>query len=332
MASGGIDSGLLWAHGHDQLQRAFCVDWSGADDDGLGQDATAVRRCSQLLGTPVRFLLGEDWQDDRLPKAGDLVADPAFGLTRSIAAAARLDGCKVLLSGQGGDELFGGYRKHRVASMFDRLRIPTGPGRAAVWALKHLGGPTLSAEYATRLTAALACRSPAERYLRLSSYSDAEDRAKALGCTAHEVSDEVVSARHAEIFATLPPKLSFLRQMMTVDLRVYLPGLGLAYADRAAMEEGVEVRVPLLDLELVEWSMGLPDDLLIRRGSGKWLAKQLAARVLPADVVFRPKRGFGAPVRHVATAGPSSSRGLRQGAYFRRASAIVARHLETVSS
>ncbi len=105
---------------------------------------------------------------------------------------------------------------------------------------------------------------------------------------------------------------------------MYLPGLGLAYVDRAGMEFGVEIRVPWLDLELVRWTLTLPDHALVRRGRGKWLTRDLAARELSPEVAHRPKRGFAAPasrLRH--DPGTGGQQGFRQGAYFARAQRIL---------
>jgi asparagine synthase (glutamine-hydrolysing) len=140
------------------------------------------------------------------------------------------------------------------------------------------------------------------------------------------VSNDAVWQRHRAVFSTLPPEASFLRKVMALDLAVYLPGLGLAYNDRASMEHGVEVRVPWLDLELVRWSLTLPDSVLIRRQRAKWLPKELAARVVSPHVARRPKRGFAAPAQRVGLGGTPGSRGFRQGRYFALANSMLAQH------
>ena len=123
-----------------------------------------------------------------------------------------------------------------------------------------------------------------------------------------------------------PEGASFLRKAMALDLAVYLPGLGLAYNDRASMEHSVEVRVPWLDLDLVRWSMTLPDSVLIRRRRAKWLSKELAARVISPQVAWRAKRGFAAPAQRVAAGRPPGSQGFRQGRYFALATSILELH------
>jgi asparagine synthase (glutamine-hydrolysing) len=120
--------------------------------------------------------------------------------------------------------------------------------------------------------------------------------------------------------------VSFLRKAMGLDLAVYLPGLGLAYNDRASMEHGVELRVPWLDLELVRWSLTLPDSVMIRRRRAKWLPKELTARVVSPQVAWRAKRGFAAPTHQVAAERQPGIRGFRQGRYFALATSILEQH------
>ena len=324
MASGGVDSSLVWWAGREGIERAYTIEW--ADTTGserLSEDTATVRALSDLLSTPVTYVPGED-ASDSLPRAGDLFADPAHDLARSISRRAAGDGFKVLLSGQGGDELFAGYRRHRVAPFLRYIRS-AGVGKAAELALSHSGGG-LRAEYLTRMARAASEPDPFASYMQICTYSTAADRARILGCSEAEVSNDAVWQRHRAVFDALPAGVSFLRKVLALDLAVYLPGLGLAYNDRASMEYGVEVRVPWLDLELVRWSLTLPDSVLIRRRRAKWLPKELAARVVSPQVAERAKRGFAAPAHRVAPERTPGSRGFRQGRYFALATSILEQH------
>lgn len=328
MASGGVDSSLLWWAAGADLERAYTIEWAQeTGSEGLSEDAAAVRRLEQRFGTPTTYLPGRNAEPVLLPPSGDLFADPAYELTRHISRAAQADGIKVLLAGQGGDELFGGYRRHAVASALEKVRL----GRAGRMAEKALGlaaGSRVGVEYAARLARATAETDPLSGYLQLCSYSTAPERARAIGCTEAEVSNEVVWAQHRAAYEAQPSEASFLRKVIGVDQDVYLPGLGLAYMDRAGMEFGVEIRVPWLDLDLVAWSRTVPDDLLVRRGRGKWLIRDLAARELGTQLAQRPKRGFAAPARlvHRGSHG-AGERGHRQGSYFARARQVLDAHL-----
>ncbi len=328
MASGGVDSSLLWWAAADGLERAYSITWEREQStEGLSEDTTAVRQLQQRFGTPTRYLPGQEAEQVLLPSSGDLFADPAYELTRQIARAAKNDGIKVLLAGQGGDELFGGYRRHFVAKVLERVRLGRG-GRRLEHALAWVAGGRIGVEYAARMGRALSEPDPFSGYMQLCSYSTARERAAALDCTEAEVSDTVVWAQHRAVFDAQPANASFLRKVMAVDQSVYLPGLGLSYMDRAGMEFGVEIRVPWLDLELVDWSRTLPDNALVRRGRGKWLPRGMAAQELGEQLANRPKRGFAAPARLVRRGGHSTGeRGHRQGDYFARARQILDAHL-----
>jgi asparagine synthase (glutamine-hydrolysing) len=324
MASGGVDSSLIWWAAGKKVERAYTIEWSEATgDERLSEDAMTVRALSDLLGTPVSYVAGEN-ASSGLPRAGDMFADPAHDLARAISHRASDDGFKVLLSGQGGDELFAGYARHRIAPFLRQLRLG-GLGRAA----EHLiarHGRGLRAEYLTRVARAASEPASFASYMQLCTYSAAVDRARALGCSEAEVRNDVVWQRHREVFDALPAGASFLRKAMALDLSVYLPGLGLAYNDRASMEHGVEVRVPWLDLDLVRWSLTLPDSVLIRGHRAKWLPKELAARVVSPQVARRAKRGFAAPAGRVGAGRTPGSQGFRQGRYFALATAVLEQH------
>jgi asparagine synthase (glutamine-hydrolysing) len=324
MASGGVDSSLIWWAAKSGVERAYTIEWAGTTgDEKLSEDAATVRALSGVLGTPVTYVPGED-ASDNLPRSGDLFADPAHDLARTISRHASNDGFKVLFSGQGGDELFAGYARHRIAPYLLRLRAG-GAGKTVERAVRPRGGG-IRAEYLTRIVRAASERDPFASYMQLCTYSTALERARVLGCGQAEVSNDVVWQRHRRTFEALPDEVSFLRKAMALDLGVYLPGLGLAYNDRASMEYGVEVRVPWLDLELVRWSLTIPDSVLIRRQRAKWLPKELLARAVGSEVARRPKRGFSAPAHRVAPGRTPGTRGFRQGRYFALATSILERH------
>ena len=324
MASGGIDSSLLGGGAGSRIERAFTIGWSDeATGEGLWEDAAAVRLLEHDFGTPVEYIQPAAVPEE-LAESGDLFADPAHGLTRMIARAASLEGYKVLLSGQGGDELFAGYRRQQIVPC-SHTRTWAERGTGFERMLIHYRGDRLEVEYLARLARALAERDPMRRYMQLCSYSTSQDRARALGCTEHEAMDDVVWQRHTEVWDSMPRRVSPLRKAMTLDLNVYLPGLGLAYVDRAGMEFSVEIRVPWLDLELVRWSLALPDSALMRRGRGKWIPREIVAARMARRVAARPKRRVAAPLEHVRRGASKAegARGFRQAHYFARATRLL---------
>jgi asparagine synthase (glutamine-hydrolysing) len=328
MVSGGIDSSLIWHYGGDGFAKAFTIDWTDETGaEGLQEDTAAVRLLEGALRTPVSYLPGRDAEVGPLPRSGDLIADPAYELIRSIAHNASAQGYKVLFSGQGGDELLAGYRRHVAVRLLGHARFGH-VARAVSRVLRRIPSESVRLEYLARLTLASASPDPLSGYLTLCSYSSSRDRASALGCMESDVSDDVVWARHREIYDQMPAAWPMLRKARMVDLCVYLPGLGLAYTDRAGMDAGVEIRVPFLDLEMVKWAAAVPGSELIRRGKGKVPARHLAEKLLGREIASRPKRGLGVPKEMLAVAPETTERGFRQSQYFTLAKDVLRRFEE----
>jgi asparagine synthase (glutamine-hydrolysing) len=206
----------------------------------------------------------------------------------------------VALSGDGGDESFAGYRRYRLFANEERVRgaLPLGLRRTVFgalgrcypkldWAPRFLRAKTTFQELALDSVAGyLNGVSIVPQALRTRLYSDSF-RSELQGYTALEVFRE--HARHAEYDDPLS-----LAQYL--DFKTYLPGDILTKVDRASMAHSLEVRVPLLDYQLVEWVAGLPADLKLRGGQGKYIFKKSLEPVLSARTLHRPKMGFAVPL------------------------------------
>jgi asparagine synthase (glutamine-hydrolysing) len=103
--------------------------------------------------------------------------------------------------------------------------------------------------------------------------------------------------KHLEHIAHARPNSDFAARMTYLELKLRLPELLLMRVDKMTMATSVEARVPFLDHHLVEYAMGLPVELKIKGTSGKHILKHALEKVLPSDLLYRPKRGFGAPIR-----------------------------------
>jgi asparagine synthase (glutamine-hydrolysing) len=206
----------------------------------------------------------------------------------------------VALSGDGGDESFAGYRRYKLHVAEERVRrlLPLG-ARAPLFGA--LGRAYPKADWAPRpfraksTLEALARDSVAAYFNGVSILRDnmrprlfnAAFRARLGGYNAIEV-----FRRHAALAGTNDP----LALVQYLDLKTYLIGDINTKVDRASMAHSLEVREPLMDHQLVEWLASLPSSLKLRGQEGKWLLKKAMEPRLPAEILYRPKKGFAVPL------------------------------------
>jgi asparagine synthase (glutamine-hydrolysing) len=309
--SGGIDSSLVVALAQAECGRAvrtFTLGFRDADYD----EAPAARLVAAHLGTEhTELYVSARDALDIVPRLPDIYDEP-FGdasqiPTTLIAALARRH-ITVALTGDGGDEVFGGYVRHVWASRIRRvarwwppvLRRTAGralgavsPTNAGRWyrAVERGIPPTMRQvhpwEKLAKLARVVAADTDDEAYESL--VSAWTDPALVLGVDART---DVASRDGLEASRIG----SFAERMMLFDQTGYLPDDILVKVDRATMAAGLEARSPLLDHRLVEWAWHVPPSIRFRDGVGKWALRQLLARHVPARLVDRPKAGFGVPI------------------------------------
>jgi asparagine synthase (glutamine-hydrolysing) len=296
--SGGVDSSAVVAIAAGLRATpldTFTIGFEGAEDETpyAAQVATRYRTTQHNARAAAVDMIDAARQQGRI--FGEPFGDPSAVPTHSVCALARRH-ATVALSGDGGDEVFAGYRRYRWHVLVDGVRrlLPAGLRRHAIGTLarlypkldraprwlraKHtLGELSLDsalgyastvtriqaasrrALYAPAFAAALAGHDPTERFVGLMDARDSDDA---------------------------------LAQAQYVDLHSWLPGDILTKVDRASMANSLEVRSPLLDFELVSWGLALPPALKLKGTTGKYLLKRALEPHLPAALLYRPKQGF----------------------------------------
>jgi asparagine synthase (glutamine-hydrolysing) len=300
LLSGGVDSSLVVALMQAQggaPVRTFSIGFEEASHD----EAPFARAVARHLGTCHRelTLTAADALAD-VPKLASLYDEPFADASQiPTAAVARLarEHVTVALSGDGGDELFAGYRRYRsVLAAWRGLRpAPLAVRRAAAAALSAAARAGARAPGRARgwpgALARAAWRLPAEGPVELFA------RTNARCASAGEL---VVGARDVPTLWTEPARWPAvedpLRVMMFLDFAVTIPDGIQVKVDRASMGVGLEVRCPLLDHRLLELAWSLPRALQIDAQGGKRALRRVLARYVPPALSERPKRGFGVPV------------------------------------
>jgi asparagine synthase (glutamine-hydrolysing) len=308
--SGGLDSSLVTAMAarRDPSIEAYTITFRSQDQrlEAMPDDATYARKMAAHLGIRLHEIEISPDVVDMLPRIVDVldepVGDPAAINTLLMSQAARDAGVKVLLSGMGADELFGGYRRHLacllgaryqglvphavrsrvVAPSVDRLPV-TARGRGlryTRWAKRFLSFAELPEEAAYRRSYTLYDR----------------DEAVALLDPAMTGEVDAVLAAHRSLYLRGDLE-DHVNRMCLTDAQLFLPALNLAYTDRSSMAASTEVRVPFVDPVVFRAAFTIPGGRKIRGLTQKVPLREVAQDWVPSDVIERPKASFGAPLR-----------------------------------
>lgn len=312
LLSGGLDSSMVVALMQARSQkpvRTFTIGFA----EGAYDEAAHAKAVAAHLGTEHTELhVPPEQALEVIPRLADMYDEP-FGdssqIPTALVCALTRQHVAVCLSGDAGDELFGGYNRYFWAtSLWQRFgRFPIGlrQGLAGVFS-------SLSADSWNSCYGAFSWAIPGR--FRVSNPGDKLHKlAEVMGASSEEMLYRgLVSQWRGDLpmrspdepktFVTEPaawPKMpSYAERMMAVDTLTYLPDDILVKVDRAAMAASLETRVPFLDERVMSFAWSLPFEQKVRYGQGKWLLRQLLYRYVPQAMVDRPKQGFGVPLEY----------------------------------
>lgn len=300
--SGGVDSSAVvgfMARHSDQPIRTYSIGFDSSGAGKLYNELPYARQVSGIYGTDHKEIVVRPDVVDLLPKLlwqmDEPVADSAFITTFLVAGFARQD-VTVILSGVGGDELFGGYFRYLSEHYARYYRmIPKAIRDSLVKPLaKRLPAdrhsPLLNLSRLAR-SFLLSCDLPLEERYQNFVGVFGDKTLSGLLLDGNGVRNNALTEAFESSY-----KGDSIRTLFEVDLRTQLPDDLLLLTDRMTMATSLECRVPLLDQALVELAARMPSTLKIRGRELKYVLKKALADMLPPDILHRKKRGFGAPM------------------------------------
>ena len=306
--SGGLDSSIVTVLAHRAASGvdAYTITFRPEDQklEAMPDDAVYARKVAAQFGINLHEIEISPDIVDLLPRMVDIldepIGDPAAINTLLMCQAARECGVKVILSGMGADELFGGYRKHLACVTAGRyVRLP-GPVRASArFAVDRvpvsLGNRGLRYSRWAKRFMTFAELPEEARFRRSYTLYDPEDLASLVSPDLESQIGQVIDEHNAVY--TDNELDDEINRMCLADSRLFMAGLNLTYTDRASMAASVEVRVPFVDLVVARAAFSIPGKQKIRGRTQKAALKDAAESWLPAEIVHRPKASFGAPLR-----------------------------------
>lgn len=305
--SGGLDSSMIVTLASKYCTggfRSYTVGFPMADNtvDQYGSDAPFARALARAAGVEHVEITINPKMAELLPNLvyhlDEPLADPAIISTYLVSKLAKDNGTTVLLSGQGADELFGGYARYQIMGLMPYiswlpLSLRNSLARIAniIPASREGALGALMRRYRRALREI--GKAPGDQFF---AYCANVETNLVLSVLSPDIRTRVSMELDAFVDREVASCFDF-NNMRHHDLTNYLPNHNLLYTDKISMAVGVEVRVPFLDNDVVQAALAFPQGLLYRGWSTKAVLREAAKGMVPKDIIRRPKVGFGAPYR-----------------------------------
>ena len=308
--SGGVDSSANVALMSELMSRPVETFTVGFSDAEYLNELESARRIAKQFGTNHHeVIISEKEMQEFLPRLvfhqDEPIADPVCVPLFYVSQLARDSGTIVVQVGEGSDEIFSGYDNYvRHLRIYENFwRHAEGLPRVFRRALSNLSRPALEATGRKRAAIELIRRLGADEPLFWGGavVYDETFKPRVLSESLRKRMNGLSSLRVVEPYLQRieqeRPDSDFLARMTYLELKLRLPELLLMRVDKITMATSVEARVPFLDHHLVEYALGLPRSLKVEGTTGNHILKRALENFLPHDLLYEPKRGFGAPVR-----------------------------------
>ena len=296
--SGGIDSSAITALASKHYQGRLQTFSVGFDYDQGVNELSKARQVAQQYGTEHHELHIQGYRLQQVIEQlvschdepfGDAANIPLYLLCRELKGSP-----KVILQGDGGDEIFAGYRRYNVLSVYPAWQMILPFVR---WI--HFFFRWRSSYYrGARLLTAL---ESSDTSLMMAMLLTTETRSSPLRILNTSLQQHLLDTDPFAEYYKWDRHLGHLdivQRMLYVDTRILLPNIFLEKVDKATMAYGVEVRVPMLDKSLVDYVLGLPSNLKVRWGKKKWILRRALRGTVPDAILDGPKTGFGVPYEY----------------------------------
>ncbi len=305
--SGGLDSSSIVAFSKELNPNINCftIESQGGVgyQDGMEDDLNYAKKAAKFFNLPLEIITVTPKQmamdfEKMIWHLDEPIADLASLNVFYITEIARKNGIRVLLSGLGGDDIFTGYRRHQAVNL------------ERIWNWLPLELRKLLSFLSTKLNS----HSPIQRRIaKIFLNAHLSNERRLIQYLSWISEDRLYSVYTNEFrekikgYSAIEPMLDFmeginqkgqeLEKMLLLEQRFFLGDFNLIYTDKMSMANGIEVRVPFLDNELVEFASSIPMKYKQKGYSGKWILKKAMEDFLPKEIVYRNKTGFGVPIR-----------------------------------
>lgn len=309
--SGGVDSSLIVALMQSQATQPVKTFTIGFDEEGYNEAGYAKKVAEHLQTDHTELYLSASQTMNVIPQLPELYDEPfadSSQIPTFLVAQMAREHVTVALSGDAGDELFGGYNRYfwgpkvwsKVALLPTSLRQKLS---ALLISLSHKAETnqrTINRLLPSQLRDALVGEKLQKLGQRLENVNNIDEFYHSL-VSEWKTPEEIVIKAGKPSIATnhrfeCPELTDPEHRMMYRDAMTYLPDDILCKVDRAAMGVSLETRVPFLDHRVVEMAWSLPLEMKIRRGQGKWALREILYKYVPKELIERPKQGFGMPL------------------------------------
>jgi asparagine synthase (glutamine-hydrolysing) len=303
--SGGLDSSAIVAFAKEKNPQLECftIEQIGGEDRGQVSDLYYADKVSKYLNVPLNIVQVNSDQlirnlEDMIWHLDEPLADPAALNVYHISKLAKEAGIKVLLSGAGGDDLFTGYRRHAALNLnsYIKFLLPQTILNTLSKFPSYLNQDNAFTRKLSKILHGINLNDNAQ-IIDLFKWTSREDLKNLLNPEILACSDFTSIEQPMHEYLSTINATNLVEKALALDKRFFLSDHNFTYTDKMSMAASVEVRVPFLDNDLVQIANNIPIHLKQTLFHGKWVLKKAMEGILPNEIIYRPKTGFGAPLR-----------------------------------